>query len=106
MIERFLARVGTFGAISILVVAVLLIGFGGGVVEHFRLTSNQEQQGDSQQGGQGNSGSQQEDQAGAQGESKQGEQGKSRSQQEDQAGTQGQSQEGESSSSGARQGQS
>ena len=105
MIERFLTRVGTFGAIAILVVAVLLIGFGGGVVEHFRLTAGQEQQGDTQQGDQGKSGSQQENQSGTQEESQQGQQGKTGSQQEDQSGTQGQSQEGENTSSGARQGQ-
>jgi ABC-type microcin C transport system permease subunit YejB len=106
MIERFLARVGTLGAILILALAVLVVGFGGGVVEHFRLAAAQnEQQGDqngtqgeSQQGEQGKSGSQQESQGGTQGESQAGEQGKTGSQQEDQAGTQGESQEGESAS--------
>lgn len=83
MIERFIARVGTFGAILILGLAVLVVGFGGGVVEHFRLAAAQsEQQGD---------------QSGTQGESQQGDQGKSGSQQEDQAGTEGESQAGENS---------
>ena len=96
MIERFLARVGTLGAILILALAVLVVGFGGGVVEHFRLTAQQsEQQGD-QNGTQG--GSQQEDQSGTQGKSQAGEQEKPGSQQEDQTGAQGQSQEGESAS--------
>jgi hypothetical protein len=95
MLERFVARVGTIGAILILALAVLLVGFGGGVVEHFRLAAAQsEQQGD-QSGTQGES---QQAESGTQGESKQGEQGKTGSQQEDQAGTQGQSQEGESAS--------
>ena len=103
MIDRFIARVGMFGAILILGLAVLVIGFGGGVVEHFRLAAAQnEQQGDqsgtqgeSQAGDQGKSGSQQEDQAGTQGESQQGEQGKNGTDTEDQAGTQGESQAGE-----------
>lgn len=83
MIERFIARVGTFGAILILGLAVLVVGFGGGVVEHFRLAAAQsEQQGD---------------QSGTQGESQQGDQGKSGSQQEDQAGTERESQAGENS---------
>ena len=81
MVERFLARVGTLGAILILALAVLVVGFGGGVVEHFRLAATQsEQQGD-QQG----------DQSGAQGESQQGQKGKTGSQQEDESGTQGES---------------
>lgn len=96
MIDRFLGRVGTFGAVLILGLAVLVIGFGGGVVEHFRLAASQngQQQGD-QSGTQGQS---QEGDQGTQGQSQQGESGKTGSQQEDQAGTQGQSQEGESAS--------
>src|ERR1700730_13535196 len=95
MIERFLARVGTLGAILILALAVLVVGFGGGVVEHFRLTAQQsEQQGDQN----GTQGSQQEEQTGTQGKSQAGEQEKPGSQQEDQTGAQGQSQEGESAS--------
>jgi hypothetical protein len=55
MLERFMARVGTIGAILILALAVLVVGFGGGVVEHFRLAAAQsEQQGD-QSGKQGES---------------------------------------------------
>jgi hypothetical protein len=49
MIERFVARVGKVGAILILAAAIVVIGFGGGVVEHFRLTANTEQQ--AEQGG-------------------------------------------------------
>jgi|GEM_PF-6646923 len=91
MINRFLARVGTFGAILILALAVLVVGFGGGVVEHFRLTSSNAQQGD-QSGPQGET---QDGQTGTQGESQQGEQGNSGSQQAGQSGTQGESQEGD-----------
>jgi hypothetical protein len=91
MINRFLARVGTFGAILILALAVLVVGFGGGVVEHFRLTSSNAQQGD-QNGAQGET---QDGQTGTQGESQQGEQGNSGSQQAGQSGTQGESQEGD-----------
>jgi uncharacterized protein HemX len=64
MLERFLARVGTVGAILILALAVVVVGFGGGVVEHLRLTATQsEQQGkqngtqsESQKGEQGDKG--------------------------------------------------
>jgi uncharacterized protein HemX len=56
MIDRFVARVGRLGAILIVVLAVVLIGLGGGVVEHFRLASQNEQQGEQagQAGEQGN----------------------------------------------------
>ena len=72
MIERFVARVGRLGAILILAAAVLVIGLGGGVVEHFRLAAQSEQQGEqtgsqagSKQDAQGNADSQQGEQAGA-----------------------------------------
>jgi hypothetical protein len=39
MIDRFLARVGTLGAIAILTVAVLATGIAGGVLEHVRLSA-------------------------------------------------------------------
>ncbi len=44
MLERFVARVGKVGAILILAAAILMIGFGGGAVEHFRLAAQTEQQ--------------------------------------------------------------
>jgi hypothetical protein len=100
MVERFMARVGTIGAILILAAAVLVTGIGGGVIEHYRLAA-QQQQGDQSGDQSGGQGASQEGQTGTQGESKQGEQGTSGSQQEDQAGTQGQSQEGESASTKA-----
>lgn len=50
MIERFVARVGTVGAIAILALAILVIGFGGGVVEHYRLAAQTEQQGEQNSG--------------------------------------------------------
>jgi hypothetical protein len=43
MIERFVARVGKVGAIAILAAAIVVIGVGGGAVEHFRLAANTEQ---------------------------------------------------------------
>ncbi len=46
MVERFVARVGKVGAILILAAAILVIGFGGGAVEHFRLAAQTEQQGE------------------------------------------------------------
>lgn len=98
MINRFLARVGTFGAILILALAVLVVGFGGGVVEHFRLTSSNAQQGDqsgSQDGQTGTQGESQQGQTGTQGDSQEGQQGNSGSQQAGQSGTQGESQEGD-----------
>jgi len=49
MLERFVARVGKVGAIFIFAAAIVVIGFGGGVVEHIRLTANSEQQ--AEQGG-------------------------------------------------------
>jgi hypothetical protein len=55
MLERFLARVGTVGAILILALAVLVVGFGGGVVEHLRLTATQSEQQGEQNGTQGGS---------------------------------------------------
>ncbi|MDQ2944067.1 MAG: hypothetical protein M3R21_10425, partial [Candidatus Dormibacteraeota bacterium] len=61
MIDRFVARVGRLGAILIVAVAVLLIGLGGGAVEHFRLAAQQEQQAE-QSGSQ--AGSDEKDQAG------------------------------------------
>jgi hypothetical protein len=83
MIDRFVARVGRLGAILIVALAVVLIGVGGGAVEHFRLTSQNEQQGE---------------QAGSQAGSQQGEQGDAQS---------GQANEGQSqaddNASGARQ---
>lgn len=66
MIDRFLTRVGTMGAIAILTVAVLATGVAGGVVEHFRLSAQHAEQQQAEQ-----SGSQQETQPGEQG-SKQG----------------------------------
>ena len=44
MVERFVARVGKVGAFLILAAAILVIGFGGGAVEHFRLAAQTEQQ--------------------------------------------------------------
>jgi hypothetical protein len=90
MVERFLARVGTFGAILILVVAVFVTGLAGAALEHVRLAAHQQQGEQSQQQGESQQGSQ-------------GEQGDSKSQ--NQSGQQGQSQEGESSSSSAQQGE-
>jgi cytoskeletal protein RodZ len=90
MIERFLARVGTFGAILILVVAVFVTGLAGAALEHVRLAAHQQQGEQSQQQGESQQVSQ-------------GEQGDSKSQQ--QSGHQGQSQEGESSSSNDQQGE-
>jgi hypothetical protein len=100
VINRFLARVGTFGAILILALAVLVVGFGGGVVEHFRLTSSNAQNGE-QTGSQGDT---QAGQAGTQGDSQQGQQGNSGSQDEGQSGTQGQSQEGDNAPGTGQQG--
>lgn len=61
MIDRFLARVGTLGAIAILTVAVLATGVAGGVIEHARLSAQHAQP------------QQQRDRAGSQqGETKQG----------------------------------
>jgi hypothetical protein len=96
MIDRFLARVGTFGAILILVVAVFVTGLAGAALEHVRLAAHQSQGAHNQDQG---------DQT-QQGESQQG----SQSEQGDktpqkQSGQQGQSQEGESKSSGADQGE-
>ena len=72
MIDRFLARVGTLGAIVILTVAVLATGIAGGVVEHIRLSAQHAgQQQQNEQDGSQQSGSQQETQSGDQG-SKQG----------------------------------
>jgi hypothetical protein len=68
MIDRVLARVGTFGVILILVVAVVTTGFVGGVVEHFRLAAQHQQQ-PGQSGAGAESQSQSVDQAGQQGES-------------------------------------
>jgi hypothetical protein len=90
MIERFLARVGTFGAILILVVAVFVTGLAGAALEHVRLAAHQQQGEQSQQQGESQQGSQ-------------GEQGDKKSQQ--QSGQQGQSQEGESSTSNDQQGE-
>ena len=64
MIERFVARVGKAGAIAILVVAILIIGFGGGVVEHYRLAAQTEQQGE-QNSGQAGSKEQKESESGS-----------------------------------------
>jgi hypothetical protein len=74
MIDRFLARVGTFGVILILVLAVLTTGFVGGVVEHFRLAAQHEQQGEQGDKGAGSQ-SQKGAQAGKQGESQENENG-------------------------------
>jgi hypothetical protein len=68
MIDRFLARVGTFGVILILVLAVFTTGFVGGVVEHFRLAAQHQQQPEQSDTGAQNQ-SQPGDQAGQQGES-------------------------------------
>jgi hypothetical protein len=65
MIDRFLARVGTLGAIAILTVAVLATGIAGGV-EHFRLSAQHAEQQQTEQ-----SRSQEQTQPGEQG-SKQG----------------------------------
>jgi len=43
MIDRFLARVGTLGAIAILTVAVLATGVAGGILEHVRLSAQHAQ---------------------------------------------------------------
>jgi hypothetical protein len=43
MLEKFVARVGKVGAIAILAAAIVVIGVGGGAIEHFRLTANTEQ---------------------------------------------------------------
>jgi hypothetical protein len=87
MIERFVARVGRLGAILILAAAVLVIGLGGGVVEHFRLAAQQEQQGE---------------QTGSQSTSKQDAQANGDSKQGEQAGNEDKTQ-GEDQASGARQ---
>lgn len=64
MIERFLARVGKVGAIAILVAAILVIGFGGAVVEHYRLAAQTEQQGE-QNSGEASSKSEKESESGS-----------------------------------------
>lgn len=89
MIDRFLARVGIFGAILILVVAVFITGLAGAALEHVRLAAHQQQGEQSQNKGESQQGSQ-------------SEQGDNKSQK--QPGRQGQSHEGESTSSGAQQG--
>jgi hypothetical protein len=83
MIDRFIARVGRLGAILIVALAVVLIGVGGGAIEHFRLASSSEQQGE---------------QGGSQAGSSQGDQSDVQSGQANQ----GQSQENDNAS-GARQ---
>ena len=45
MIARFVARGGVLGTVVLVVLAVAVIGFAGAVVEHYRLASQQEQQG-------------------------------------------------------------
>jgi hypothetical protein len=71
MIDRFLARVGTLGAILILFVAVLATGTAGAVLEHIRLSAQHAEQQQTEKGGGQQSGSNQETQSGDQG-SKQG----------------------------------
>lgn len=115
MINGFLTRIGTAGAILLLVVAVAIIGLGGGVIEHYRLTAQQTEpgaqsdsqdesqqsqsgsQGESQQSQSGSEGESQQSQTGSQGESQQGEQGTQGESDATggQSGTQGQSQEGD-----------
>ncbi|HEV3103107.1 MAG TPA: hypothetical protein VG426_12315 [Candidatus Dormibacteraeota bacterium] len=95
MIERFLARVGTFGAILILVVAVFITGLAGAALEHVRLAAHQQQVEQSQRSGESQQG---ESQKGSEGE-----QGDSQSQK--QSGQEGQSHAGESSSSSNQQGE-
>ena len=90
MIDRFLARVGTFGAILILVVAVFVTGLAGAALEHVRLAAHQQQGEQSQQQGESQQGSQ-------------GDQGDGKSQK--QSGRQGPSHEGESSTSSAQEGE-
>lgn len=90
MIERFLARVGKAGAIAILVAAILVIGFGGAVVEHYRLAAQTEQQGEQNSG---------------EASSKSDKEGDARSNQGNQSGSSQQSQ-GNDTASGARQQQS
>ena len=84
MIARFVTRVGTLGVVAILVLAGLAIGLGGGLVEHFRLTSDQEQQQGDQTGGQ--SDSQSGSQSGSQSENQSG--SKSENESDTQAGSQ------------------
>jgi cytoskeletal protein RodZ len=96
MIDRFLARVGTFGAILILVVAVFVTGLAGAALEHVRLAARQQQAEQSRH--QGEPSQQGRSQQGSQAES-----GDSKSQK--QSGQQGKSDEGESTSSGAQQGE-
>lgn len=66
MIERFLARIGTLGAILILTVAVLATGTAGAVLEHIRLSAQHAEQQQTEQGGAQQSGSKQETQPGEQ----------------------------------------
>jgi hypothetical protein len=91
MIDRFIARVGRLGAILIVALAVVLIGVGGGAIEHFRLAASSEQQG-------GQQGEQQGEQGGSQAGSSQGGQSDVQSGQANE----GQSQENDNAS-GARQ---
>jgi hypothetical protein len=58
MITRFIARFGTVGVVALLVALFLLGGVGGGLVEHYRLAAQSEQQGE-QTGGQSEQQSQQ-----------------------------------------------
>ena len=83
MIARLVARIGTVGLALAFVAALVLGGVGGGLVEHVRLTSDQ-QQGEQS----GNQESSAEGQSGAQGASR-----------EDQTGSQSTSQEGNNTNS-------
>ena len=68
MIDRFLARVGTLGAIAILTVAVLATGVAGGILEHVRLSAQHAQpQQQGEQAGSQQGESKQESQSGDQG---------------------------------------
>lgn len=64
MIERFVARVGKVGAIAILALTILVIGFAGGVVEHYRLSAQTELRGE-QDSGQASSKEQKEGESGS-----------------------------------------
>jgi hypothetical protein len=92
MIAKLIARIGALGVALIVVAALLVGGLGGGLVEHFRLAADQQQQ--------GQNGEQTGNQGGSDGEG--GSQGAS---QEDQTGNQGQSQEGNDTTDSNQHGQ-
>lgn len=68
MIQSLIAKIGTLGVVAILAAGVVVVGVGGGLVEHYRLTGQQESQGGEQSGSQTGSGanSTKEDQTGDQ----------------------------------------